>query len=155
MLRKLSTPRAVLALLCLMYFLYFVNRVNISTVAPRFKADLNISNTHLGLRFWAFALPLGLGVGLVFPQRSARTSSHFSGGTGDTAFPHRCGPLRGCAVAAACAACTPRDDRGFLLRLDAVVVSELGTGVLLRELPPGSASVGHVLVGSLAGRSHW
>src|SRR6266567_1116581 len=100
-------------------------------------------------------LPLGLGVGLVFPQRSARTSSHFSGGTGDTAFPHRCGPLRGCAVAAACAACTPRDDRGFLLRLDAVVVSELGTGVLLRELPPGSASVGHVLVGSLAGRSHW
>ncbi len=57
MLRKLSTPRAVLALLCLMYFLYFVNRVNISTVAPLLKADLKISNTQLGLVFSAFAIP--------------------------------------------------------------------------------------------------
>src|SRR5438309_8962451 len=57
MLRKLSTPRAVLALLCLMYFLYFVNRVNISTVAPLMKADLRLSNTQLGLVFSAFAIP--------------------------------------------------------------------------------------------------
>jgi len=40
-----------------MYFLYFVNRVNISTVPPLLKADLKISNTQLGLVFSAFAIP--------------------------------------------------------------------------------------------------
>ena len=54
---KLSTPAAVLALLCAMYFLYFVNRVSLSTVAPLIKADLGISNTQLGLAFSAFAIP--------------------------------------------------------------------------------------------------
>jgi MFS family permease len=55
--RKLSTPAAVLVLLCAMYFLYFVNRVSISTVAPLIKADLGITNTQLGLVFSAFAIP--------------------------------------------------------------------------------------------------
>jgi MFS family permease len=54
---KLSTPAAVLALLCAMYFLYFVDRVSISTAAPLIKADLGISNTELGLAFSAFAIP--------------------------------------------------------------------------------------------------
>jgi len=54
---KLSTPAVVLALLCAMYFLYFVNRVSISTVAPLIKSDLGISNTQLGLAFSAFAIP--------------------------------------------------------------------------------------------------
>ena len=54
---KLGTPAVVLALLCAMYFLYFVNRVSISTVAPLIKADLGISNTQLGLAFSAFAIP--------------------------------------------------------------------------------------------------
>jgi MFS family permease len=54
---KLSTPGVVLALLCAMYFLYFVNRVSISTAAPLIKADLGISNTQLGLVFSAFAIP--------------------------------------------------------------------------------------------------
>jgi len=55
--RKLSTPATVLALLCAMYFLYFVNRVSLSTVAPLVKDDLGISNTQLGLAFSAFAIP--------------------------------------------------------------------------------------------------
>jgi MFS family permease len=54
---RLSAPAAVLMLLCAMYFLYFVNRVSISTVAPLIKADLGISNTQLGLVFSAFAIP--------------------------------------------------------------------------------------------------
>jgi MFS family permease len=54
---KLSAPTIVLALLCAMYFLYFVDRVSISTVAPLMKADLQISNTQLGLAFSAFAIP--------------------------------------------------------------------------------------------------
>ena len=57
---KLGASTVVLALLCAMYFLYFVDRVSISTAAPLIKADLNISNTQLGLAFSAFAIPYAL-----------------------------------------------------------------------------------------------
>jgi MFS family permease len=57
---KLGAPTVVLALLCAMYFLYFVDRVSISTAAPLMKADLKISNTQLGLAFSAFAIPYAL-----------------------------------------------------------------------------------------------
>jgi len=57
---KLGAPTVVLALLCAMYFLYFVDRVSISTAAPLIKADLGISNTQLGLAFSAFAIPYAL-----------------------------------------------------------------------------------------------
>ena len=55
--RWLSPPRVVLALLCLMYLILFVNRVTISTAAPLMKVDLGLSNTQLGLAFSAFAIP--------------------------------------------------------------------------------------------------
>jgi MFS family permease len=55
--RTFSAPNVVLALLCAMYFLYFVDRASLSTVAPLVKTDLNISNTQLGLAFSAFAIP--------------------------------------------------------------------------------------------------
>jgi MFS family permease len=54
---KLGAPGIVLALLCLMYLILFVNRVNMSTAAPLMKADLKLSNTQLGLAFSAFAIP--------------------------------------------------------------------------------------------------
>ncbi len=57
---KVGAPTIVLALLCAMYFLYFVDRVSISTAAPLIKADLKISNTQLGLAFSAFAIPYAL-----------------------------------------------------------------------------------------------
>lgn len=50
-------PQVVLALLCLLYLLLFVDRVNISTAAPLIKQDLALSNTQLGLVFSAFAIP--------------------------------------------------------------------------------------------------
>src|SRR6202451_3618131 len=43
-----------------MYFLYFVDRVSISTAAPLIMADLKISNTQLGIAFSAFAIPYAL-----------------------------------------------------------------------------------------------
>jgi MFS family permease len=43
-----------------MYFLFFVDRVNLSTLAPLIKADLGISNTQLGLAFSVFAVPYAL-----------------------------------------------------------------------------------------------
>ncbi len=59
-LARMPAPRMVLALLCLMYLLLFVNRVNISTAAPLIKADLSLTNTQLGLIFSAFAIPYAL-----------------------------------------------------------------------------------------------
>jgi MFS family permease len=53
----LSPPRVVLFLLCLLYFLLFVNRVNLSTAAPLGKAEIHLSNTQLALVFSAFAIP--------------------------------------------------------------------------------------------------
>jgi MFS family permease len=50
----------VLALLCLMYLILYIDRVNISTAAPLIKSDLNLSNTELGFAFSAFAYPYAL-----------------------------------------------------------------------------------------------
>jgi sugar phosphate permease len=47
----------VLLLLCLMYFITYVDRVNISTAAPFIKDELGLSNTQLGLAMSAFAIP--------------------------------------------------------------------------------------------------
>jgi MFS family permease len=55
-----GAPRIVLALLCLLYLILFVNRVNISTAAPLVKVDLKLSNTQLGLVFSAFAIPYAI-----------------------------------------------------------------------------------------------
>ena len=43
-----------------MYFVLFVDRVNISTAAPLIAADLKLGNTELGLVFSAFAFPYAL-----------------------------------------------------------------------------------------------
>jgi sugar phosphate permease len=47
----------VLSVLCLMYLVMYVDRVNIATVAPRMTADLGLSNTQFGLAVSAFAYP--------------------------------------------------------------------------------------------------
>lgn len=59
-LRRLKAPRVILSLLCLLYLILFVDRVNIGTAAPLIKADLGLSNTQLGLAFSAFAIPYAL-----------------------------------------------------------------------------------------------
>lgn len=58
--RKLSVSNTVLLIICLMYLILYVDRVNISTAAPLIKADLDLSNTQLGLAFSAFAYPYAL-----------------------------------------------------------------------------------------------
>jgi sugar phosphate permease len=58
--RRLSVSNTVLLIICLMYLILYVDRVNISTAAPLIKADLNLSNTELGLAFSAFAYPYAL-----------------------------------------------------------------------------------------------
>jgi MFS family permease len=58
--RRLSVPNTVLLIICIMYLILYVDRVNISTAAPLIKADLKLNNTQLGLAFSAFAYPYAL-----------------------------------------------------------------------------------------------
>ncbi|MGU3538557.1 MFS transporter [Methylobacterium sp. A54F] len=55
--RRVTAPGMVLFLLCLMYFITYVDRVNVGTAAPAIKAELGLTNTQLGLIFSAFAYP--------------------------------------------------------------------------------------------------
>lgn len=54
---RISAPTIVLSLLCVMYLILFIDRVNIATAAPLIKLDLRLTNTQLGLVFSAFAIP--------------------------------------------------------------------------------------------------
>ena len=55
--RRLSATTAVLALLCLMYGITYIDRVNVSTAASAFQRELHLNNTQVGLVFSAFAYP--------------------------------------------------------------------------------------------------
>ena len=47
----------ILGILCLMYFIAYVDRVNISVAAPLIKQEWHLSASELGLVFSAFAVP--------------------------------------------------------------------------------------------------
>jgi MFS family permease len=53
----ISAPTKVLGLLCAMYFINYIVRVNVSTAAAVFQPELHLSNTEVGLIFSAFAYP--------------------------------------------------------------------------------------------------
>src|SRR2546425_7067505 len=53
----LGPTTVVLFLLCLMYGITYIDRVNVSTAAAVFRKELNLSNTQVGLVFSAFAYP--------------------------------------------------------------------------------------------------
>jgi MFS family permease len=56
MMFRRATTR-VLLLLCAMYFITYVDRVNVSTAAAQFGAELHLSHTEIGFVFSAFAYP--------------------------------------------------------------------------------------------------
>jgi MFS family permease len=53
----LPATTKVLALLCAMYFINYIVRVNVSTAAAVFQPELHLTNTQVGLIFSAFAYP--------------------------------------------------------------------------------------------------
>ena len=55
--RIFKPTNVVLALLCVMYFITYVDRVNIGTAAGPIQKELGLNNTQLGLIFSAFAYP--------------------------------------------------------------------------------------------------
>ena len=56
-LRKPLSTEIVLGLLCLMYLITYIDRVNIATAASSIRRDLSLSNTQLGLVLSAFGYP--------------------------------------------------------------------------------------------------
>ena len=52
-----GAPGRVLGLLCAMYFINYIVRVNVSTAAAVFQPELHLTNTQVGLVFSAFAYP--------------------------------------------------------------------------------------------------
>jgi MFS family permease len=55
--KRLRVPHVILALLCLMYFITYIDRVNISTAASAIQDEFGFSKTQLGFIFSAFAYP--------------------------------------------------------------------------------------------------
>src|SRR3984885_14734561 len=55
--RAFSATVVVLVLICIMYALTYIDRINVSTASSVFKQDLHLNNTQVGLVFSAFAYP--------------------------------------------------------------------------------------------------
>jgi sugar phosphate permease len=56
-LMRSQASRLVLFVICLMYLIFYIDRVNISTAAPLMQKDLGLTATQLGIAFSAFAYP--------------------------------------------------------------------------------------------------
>src|SRR5437867_9968220 len=54
---RFSATTKVLILICVMYGITYIDRVNVSTSASVFKQDLHLNNAQVGLVFSAFAYP--------------------------------------------------------------------------------------------------
>src|SRR6266851_3114285 len=54
---RVSATTKVLILICFMYGITYIDRVNVSTAASVFKQDLHLNNAQVGLVFSAFAYP--------------------------------------------------------------------------------------------------
>ena len=55
--RRFSATKAVLGLICVMYAITYVDRVNVSTAASIFQRELHFTSMQVGLVFSAFAYP--------------------------------------------------------------------------------------------------
>ncbi|MDR3383068.1 MFS transporter [Cupriavidus basilensis] len=55
--KRLRATSVVLGMLCIIYFITYLDRVNVSTAAAGFGQEFNLSKTEIGLVFSAFAYP--------------------------------------------------------------------------------------------------
>jgi MFS family permease len=58
--RGLSTGRSVLALVCAIYFITYMDRVNLATAAGEIQREFHLTNTQLGLIFSAYNYPYAI-----------------------------------------------------------------------------------------------
>ena len=69
---RFKATHVVLAMLCVMYFITYIDRVNIGTAASEIQKELHLTNTQLGLIFSAFAYPY-----LIFQVFGGWVGDHF------------------------------------------------------------------------------
>ncbi len=55
--RGFSATKTVLGLICMMYAITYIDRVNVSTAASVFQKELHFNSVQVGLVFSAFAYP--------------------------------------------------------------------------------------------------
>lgn len=55
--RRVKTHHLILMVMCLMYFIAYIDRVNMSVAGPVIRDEMGLSNLELGLIFSAFAYP--------------------------------------------------------------------------------------------------
>ena len=60
MIMRNQASRLVLFATCMMYLIFYVDRVNLSTAAPLIQKDLGLTATQLGIAFSAFAYPYAI-----------------------------------------------------------------------------------------------
>jgi sugar phosphate permease len=70
--KKPSAPTQVLILICVMYGLTYIDRVNVSSAASSFQVELHLTNAQVGLIFSVFAYPY-----LLFQIIGGRVSDRF------------------------------------------------------------------------------
>jgi sugar phosphate permease len=58
--RLITATGNVVLLLCLMYLITYIDRVNLSTAAPLIRKEFGLSQTQLGIAFSAFGYPYAL-----------------------------------------------------------------------------------------------
>jgi len=55
--KRIPITQIVLGLLCLMYFITYIDRVNVSTASEGFGKEFGLNKTQIGFVFSAFAYP--------------------------------------------------------------------------------------------------
>ncbi|MGN5480683.1 hypothetical protein ACTMU2_40065 [Cupriavidus basilensis] len=55
--QRIKTRHMILGVMCLMYFIAYIGRVNISVAAPLIREEMGLTSSQLGLVFSAFAYP--------------------------------------------------------------------------------------------------
>ena len=55
--RRVKTRHIILAVMCLMYFISYIDRVNIAVAGPLIRHEMGLTSGQLGLVFSAFAYP--------------------------------------------------------------------------------------------------
>src|SRR5438105_14186811 len=79
--RGIPATTNVLGLLCAMYFINYIVRVNVSTAAAVFQPELGLTNTQVGLIFSMFAYPY-----LLFQVIGGRVADRFGARKSLTVF---------------------------------------------------------------------
>ena len=70
--RLITATGNVVFLLCLMYLITYIDRVNLSTAAPLIRKEFGLSQTQMGIVFSAFGYPYA-----IFQIIGGRLGDHF------------------------------------------------------------------------------